>query len=64
MVFYISIIILQFAQTILPRQQWGENTLQGGQNYCHIVLFFRGPIFELQPSHYYEGFSQCFCKLW
>jgi hypothetical protein len=37
----------------------GESTL-GGQNYCHIVLFFRGTMFELQPCHYYERFSQCF----
>jgi hypothetical protein len=42
----------------------GENTLLGGQDCCHIVLFFRGPMFELQPCHYYEGFSQCFCILW
>ncbi len=32
----------------------------GGQNYCHIVLFFRGTVFKLQPCHYYERFSQCF----
>ncbi len=38
----------------------GENTLRGGQDCCHIVLFFRGPMIELQPCHYYEGFSQSF----
>jgi hypothetical protein len=38
----------------------GENTLKGDQNCCHIVLFFTGPMFELQPCHYYEGFSQDF----
>ncbi len=26
----------------------------GGQDCCHIVLFFKGPMFELQPCHYYE----------
>jgi len=31
-----------------------------GQNCCHIVLFFKGPMFELQLCHYYEGFSQFF----
>jgi hypothetical protein len=36
----------------------------GGQDCCHIVFFFRGPMFELQPYHYYEGFSQFFCILW
>jgi hypothetical protein len=35
----------------------GENTIHEGQNCCHIVLFFRGPMFELQPCHYNEGFS-------
>jgi hypothetical protein len=39
----------------------GENTLQGGQDYCHIILFFWGPMFELQPCHYYERVSQYFC---
>ncbi len=34
--------------------------LQGGQDCYHIVMFFRGPMFELQPCHYYEGFSHCF----
>jgi hypothetical protein len=35
------------------------STLWGGvQNYCHIVLFFRGRMFELQPFNYYESLSQ------
>jgi hypothetical protein len=38
----------------------GENTLQGGQDCCHIILFLRGPMFELQACHYYERFSQCY----
>jgi hypothetical protein len=42
----------------------GESTLRGAQDCCHIVLFFKNPILKLQPSHYYEGFSQCFCILW
>jgi hypothetical protein len=42
----------------------GENTLHRSQNCCHIVLFFGGPVFELQPCHYNEGFSQCICILW
>jgi hypothetical protein len=25
----------------------GESTLQENHDFCHIVLFFRGPIFEL-----------------
>ncbi len=41
-----------------PPNCLGESTLWGGQNCCHIVLFFKGTMFELQPSHYYEGFSQ------
>jgi hypothetical protein len=40
--------------------QKGESTLGGSQNCCHIVLFFKGPMFELQPCHYYEKNSQCF----
>jgi hypothetical protein len=42
----------------------GESTLQGGQDYRHIILFFKGPMFKLQPCDYYEGFSQHFCILW
>jgi hypothetical protein len=38
----------------------GESTLWGGQNCCHIVLFFRGPMFKLQPYHYYERFHNVF----
>jgi hypothetical protein len=38
---------------------WGR-----AQNCCHIVLFFRGPMFELRPCNYYERFLQCFCILW
>jgi len=31
-----------------------------GSQYCfHIVL--KGSMFELQPCHYYEGFSQWVC---
>jgi hypothetical protein len=41
-----------------------ESTLWGGQDCCHIVLFFIGLMFELQPCIYYEGFSQCSCRLW
>ncbi len=29
-----------------------------------LVLFFKGTMFELQPCHYYEGFSQYFYILW
>ncbi len=42
----------------------GESTLCGGQDCYHIVLFFWGPMFELQPCQYHEGFSQCFYILW
>jgi len=41
----------------------GESTSRGAPNCCHIILFFKGPMFELQPCHYYERFSQCFCIL-
>ncbi len=37
------------------------HTIYGvGQDYCHIVLFSKGPMFELQPCYYYEIFSQLF----
>ncbi len=42
----------------------GWKHIRGKQNCCHIVLLFMGPMFEFQPCHYYEGFSQCFCILW
>jgi len=38
-----------------------KHTMGGTQDCCHIVLFFKGPRFEFQPCHYYEGFSQVFC---
>jgi hypothetical protein len=41
----------------------GKNTLQGGPNCCYIVLFFRGPMFELQLCHYYEGISLLFLHI-
>jgi hypothetical protein len=63
MVFYISIIILQFAQTIYQDNN-GVKTHYKGAKIVVTLYFFKGPMFELQPSHYYEGFSQCFCKLW
>ncbi len=31
----------------------GENALQGSQDCCHIVLFFKSPMFELQPCHFF-----------
>ncbi len=37
---------------------------QRGQDCCHIVLFFRGSMFEFQSYHYYKGSTQCFCILW
>ncbi len=37
-----------------------ESTLWGSQDCCHIVLFFKGIIFELQSCHYHEEFSQFF----
>ncbi len=46
-------------------EQVGESTpWGGGQNCYHIVLFFRGPVFEIQPCHFYENISQYLCILW
>jgi hypothetical protein len=42
----------------------GESTPKGGQDGYHIVLFFKGTKFELQPYHYYKNISKCFCMLW
>jgi hypothetical protein len=42
----------------------GEITLKGSQDGYHIVLFFKDTMFELQPYHYYENISKCFCMLW
>jgi hypothetical protein len=42
----------------------GESTLKESQDGCHIALFFKGTMFELQPYHYYTNISQCFCILW
>jgi hypothetical protein len=36
----------------------GGNTLQGAQIVVTLHYFFKGPMFELQPWHYYEGFSK------
>jgi len=35
----------------------GDNTLWGGSKFLSHCIVFRGPMFELQPCHYYEGFS-------
>jgi hypothetical protein len=42
----------------------GWNHISGDQDCCHTVQFFRGPMFELQWSLYYERFTQYFCILW
>jgi hypothetical protein len=36
----------------------------GDAHYEELILFFKVPMFKLQPCHYEEGFSQCFCILW
>jgi hypothetical protein len=39
----------------------------GGRGVAKLLshyTFFRCPMFEIQPCHYYKGFSQCFCILW
>jgi hypothetical protein len=41
----------------------GENTLRVTKIIV-MLYFFKGPMFKLQPCHYYDGFSQCFCILW
>jgi len=41
-----------------------ESTLRGGWRLLSDCIFFKGPMFKLQPCHYYEGFSQVFCILW
>jgi hypothetical protein len=62
MVFYILIIILQFAQNILPIQQWGENTLQGGQNCCHIVFFLGVPCLNFNHLIIMKDFHNVFAN--
>jgi hypothetical protein len=60
MVFISPLLDVICSQMLILNRVKTQNTLLGGQDCCRIVLFFRGPMFELQPCHYYEGFSQCF----
>ncbi len=51
--------ILNSSKALLNVKDVGESTLRG-QNCYHIVLFFRGTMFELQSCHYCERFWQFF----
>jgi len=44
--FSIAISTLVGKRSPLSKELEGENTLQGGQNCCHIVLVLGGPMFE------------------
>ncbi len=35
----------------------GENTLQGSQDCCGIVFFFKGLMFELQPCLFFAYYG-------
>jgi hypothetical protein len=45
------------ASTIINRMK----AHYGGTRLLSHCIFFTISIFELQPCHYYERFSQCFC---
>ncbi len=54
------LLLFSSFQNSKTHNKLGWKHITWGLNCCHIVLLFKGTMFEFQPCHYYERFSQCF----